>query len=70
MFLIETVCDIWLCLLMQHIYSAFGGTSKGIYYKDLVCGLVLLTRGSLLDRLKCEYLILMSMATGVWKIKP
>ncbi|XP_050522495.1 ubiquitin carboxyl-terminal hydrolase 32 [Daktulosphaira vitifoliae] len=32
--------------IADYIYSACGGTAKGIGFKDLVCGLVLLTLGS------------------------
>lgn len=31
--------------LAEHIFQACGGTHKGISFKDLLCGLVLLTRG-------------------------
>lgn len=40
------------------MYIAFGGGSKGIYLKDLLCGLALLTRGSLMDKLRCKFKIL------------
>lgn len=36
------------------MYLAFGGTSKGLGYKDLVCGLVLLTRGKQEEKVKCK----------------
>jgi ubiquitin carboxyl-terminal hydrolase 6/32 len=32
--------------IAEYIYSACGGTIKGIIFKDLVCGLVLLTLGT------------------------
>ncbi|XP_063220318.1 ubiquitin carboxyl-terminal hydrolase 32 isoform X2 [Bacillus rossius redtenbacheri] len=38
--------------ICEQIYSACGGTQKGIGFKDLVCGLVLLTRGTEDEKLK------------------
>uniref|UniRef100_A0A2R5LJ75 Ubiquitin carboxyl-terminal hydrolase 32 n=1 Tax=Ornithodoros turicata TaxID=34597 RepID=A0A2R5LJ75_9ACAR len=38
--------------LAEHIFQACGGTSKGITFKDLLCGLVLLTRGSTEEKLR------------------
>ncbi|CAB3992904.1 Ubiquitin carboxyl-terminal hydrolase 32, partial [Paramuricea clavata] len=38
--------------LAEQMFIAFGGGSKGIYFKDLLCGLALLTRGSLMDKLR------------------
>ncbi|KAK2574456.1 Ubiquitin carboxyl-terminal hydrolase 32 [Acropora cervicornis] len=36
----------------EHIYAAFGGTNKGITFRDLLCGLVLLTRGTREEKIK------------------
>ncbi|XP_029830554.2 ubiquitin carboxyl-terminal hydrolase 32 isoform X2 [Ixodes scapularis] len=38
--------------LAEHIFQACGGTSKGINFKDLLCGLVLLTRGTREERIR------------------
>ena len=38
----------------QHIFSASGGTQKGIAFKELLCGLVLLTRGKEEEKIKCQ----------------
>ncbi len=43
-------------LSFQQMYIAFGGSSKGLGFKDLVCGLVLLTRGRRDEKIKCKYL--------------
>jgi len=40
--------------LAELVYSAWGGTGKGINFKDLLCGLVLLTRGTQDEKCKCE----------------
>lgn len=36
----------------QLIYRAFGGTQKGLPFKDLLCGLVILTRGMREEKIK------------------
>ncbi|CAH0394748.1 unnamed protein product [Bemisia tabaci] len=41
-------------VVAEHIYAACGGTARGIAFKELVCGLVLLTRGS--DEEKYKFL--------------
>lgn len=41
-------------LSFQLIFLACGGTVKGITFKDLLCSLVLLTRGSKEEKIKCE----------------
>lgn len=40
--------------ILQYIFQACGGTSKGITFKDLLCGLVLLTRGEEAEKIKCK----------------
>ena len=40
--------------LAELIYSAWGGTSKGISFKELLCGLVLLTNGQQEEKCKCK----------------
>lgn len=52
---------LYLCILvnivfcLQQIYTAFGGTNKGITFRDLLCGLVLLTRGTREEKIKCKF---------------
>ena len=38
----------------QAIFTVFQGSQKGIAYKDLVCGIVLLTHGRPEEKRKCE----------------
>ncbi|XP_030848149.1 ubiquitin carboxyl-terminal hydrolase 32 isoform X3 [Strongylocentrotus purpuratus] len=38
--------------LGEHLFFSFGGTNKGITFKDLFCGLVLLTRGRQAEKLR------------------
>lgn len=40
--------------LAELVYAAWGGSNKGINFKDLLCGLVLLTRGSQDEKCKCK----------------
>jgi len=40
--------------VLQHIFTACGGTQKGIALKELLCGLVLLTRGREDEKIKCK----------------
>ena len=44
------------------MYMAFGGTAKGLAFKDLVCGLVLLTRGRNEEKVKCKLYYLLIFA--------
>ena len=44
------------CVMYQAIYSAFGGSGKGLQYRDLVCGLALLIYGTRQEKAKCMYL--------------
>ena len=44
------------CIVYQAIYSAFGGSGKGLQYRDLVCGLALLVHGTRQEKAKCMYL--------------
>lgn len=39
-------------VLADWLYSACGGTQKGIAFKELLCGLVLLTRGLADEKIK------------------
>ncbi|XP_059179325.1 ubiquitin carboxyl-terminal hydrolase 32-like isoform X2 [Physella acuta] len=38
--------------IAQLIYRGYGGTSKGLSYKDLLCGLVILTKGTREEKMK------------------
>ncbi|KAK6636372.1 hypothetical protein RUM43_010032 [Polyplax serrata] len=38
--------------IAEILYSSCGGTSKGITFKDLICGLILLTRGTQEEKIK------------------
>ncbi|CAL1537349.1 unnamed protein product, partial [Lymnaea stagnalis] len=38
--------------IAQLIYRGYGGTSKGLGYKDLLCGLVILTKGTKEEKMK------------------
>lgn len=44
------VCSVYF----QLIYKGFGGSSKGLSFKDLLCGLVVLTKGIREERIKCK----------------
>ena len=44
-----------ISFVFQLIYSGFGGTNKGITFRDLLCGLVLLTRGTREEKIKCKF---------------
>lgn len=41
-------------IMFQYIYTACGGTSKGIALKELLCGLVLITRGCEEEKIRCK----------------
>lgn len=51
-FLKEVLGEFVPVKLAEHIYHTFGGTSKGINFKDLLCGLVLLTRTKQDEKIK------------------
>lgn len=36
----------------EWLYTTCGGTAKGIQFKELICGLVLLTKGTLDEKIK------------------
>ncbi|KAM7433841.1 Transcription elongation factorSPT6 [Porites harrisoni] len=48
----EVVGDGVPSKVAELIYSGFGGTNKGITFRDLLCGLVLLTRGTREEKIK------------------
>ncbi|XP_042906047.1 ubiquitin carboxyl-terminal hydrolase 32 isoform X2 [Parasteatoda tepidariorum] len=54
--------------LAEYIFQACGGTSKGISFKDLLCGLVLLTRGEEPEKIKFIFCLCCNEAgTHVYK---
>ena len=44
----------YINILQQAIYQSFGGGQKGIVYKDLICGLVLLVYGTKKEKAQCK----------------
>jgi ubiquitin carboxyl-terminal hydrolase 6/32 len=42
----DVLCDGVPVVVSDWLFNACGGTQKGIAFKELVCGLVLLTRGT------------------------
>jgi len=38
------------------MFAALGGTQRGIGFRDLICGLVVLTKGDIEEKVKCMYL--------------
>ena len=56
LFVVTLILIIICChFCSQHIFIVIGGTNKGLSFRDLVCGLVLLTRGTREEKIKCEY---------------
>lgn len=51
----------------DQIYLAFGGTNKGITFRDLLCGLVLLTRGTREEKIKFIFNIYSTDGAFVYK---
>lgn len=51
-------------LSIQLMYRGYGGTSKGLSFKDLLCGLVILTKGTRDEKMKCR---LTKFSTGLVK---
>ncbi|XP_022103734.1 ubiquitin carboxyl-terminal hydrolase 32-like isoform X2 [Acanthaster planci] len=52
--------------LGEHLYCAFGGTNKGLVFKDLFTGLVLLARGSQTEKLKFIFALCASHDGGMY----
>jgi ubiquitin carboxyl-terminal hydrolase 6/32 len=48
------ITDYDKLIVFQLLFSACSGSQKGIGFKELVCGLVLLTRGRQEEKLKCK----------------
>ncbi|XP_077995197.1 ubiquitin carboxyl-terminal hydrolase 32-like isoform X2 [Glandiceps talaboti] len=51
--------------LADHIFTAFGGNTKGLNFKDLFCGLVLLTRGRREEKIKFVFSIYGNDSSGM-----
>ncbi|EDO39905.1 predicted protein [Nematostella vectensis] len=51
----------------EQIYGAIGGTGKGVTFRDLLCGLVLLTRGTREEKIKFIFNVYSSDGTYVTK---
>ena len=52
---------------VQAMYEAFSGTSKGMIYRDLLCGVVLLANGNNNEKAKCKLYTIISPAwTKSW----
>lgn len=48
----DVLCESVPPVVADWLYTACGGTSKGIPFKELLCGLVLLTRGTQEEKVK------------------
>jgi len=40
------------------MFVAMGGSQKGLSFRDLLCGLVVLTKGELEEKIKCTLFVL------------
>ncbi|XP_071850144.1 ubiquitin carboxyl-terminal hydrolase 32-like isoform X3 [Apostichopus japonicus] len=52
--------------LAEHLFYAFGGSSKGIGFKELFCGLVLLTKGTQAEKLRFIFSIIAHHEDGYY----
>ena len=43
-----------MLILLQAIYRAFGGSQKGLYFKQLLTGLVAIVQGTKEEKAKCK----------------
>ena len=46
------------CVLFQQLYMTCGGTSKGISFRDVMVVLVLITKGTVDEKVRCKFLTL------------
>ncbi|XP_031572210.1 ubiquitin carboxyl-terminal hydrolase 32-like [Actinia tenebrosa] len=67
MFMKEVLGDCVPAKVSEQIYSAFGGTAKGITFVNLLSGLVLLTRGTREEKIKFIFNVYSSDANSVTK---
>ncbi|XP_063695674.1 ubiquitin carboxyl-terminal hydrolase 32 isoform X2 [Culicoides brevitarsis] len=51
-FIQDVLCESVPSSVADWLFAACGGTAKGIAFKELVCGLVLLTKGTLDEKIK------------------
>ncbi|XP_071486831.1 ubiquitin carboxyl-terminal hydrolase 32-like [Diadema antillarum] len=68
-FLKDVMGDAMPQKLGEYLYFAFGGTNKGITFKDLFCGLVLLTRGKQTEKLKFIFGLCANQENGMYVTK-
>lgn len=54
-FVHEVLCDGVPYEVAEWLYQACGGTKRGISFKDLLCGVVVLTKGNIEEKIKWEY---------------
>lgn len=51
-FVHEVLCDGVPYEVAEWMYQACGGTKRGIIFRDLLCGIVVLTKGNLEEKIK------------------
>lgn len=51
-FIHEVLCDGVPTEVAEWLYQACGGTKRGITFKDLLCGVVVLTKGNIEEKIK------------------
>lgn len=51
-FVHEVLCDGVPSEVADWLFQACGGTKRGISFKDLLCGIVVLTKGSVDEKIK------------------
>lgn len=56
-FVHEVLCDAVPSEVAEWLFQACGGTKRGISFKDLLCGIVVLTKGTNEEKIKWVYLI-------------
>lgn len=54
-FIQDVLCESVPPSVADWLFTACGGTSKGIAFKELVCGLVLLTKGTTDERIRWDF---------------
>lgn len=51
-FVHEVLCDGVPCEVAEWLYQACGGTKRGIAFRELLCGIVVLTKGNIEEKIK------------------
>lgn len=65
-FVQDVLCEGVPALVADWLYQACGGTSKGIGLKELICALVLLTKGTQDEKIRWDFIkIPKSFATEI-----